>query len=240
MIWPRSFVVEIEKKKSGIISLLFNCGTKLLYSTTCHPQTDGQTEVVNRTLGTLLRAVVGKNLKTWEDCLPFIEFAYNRSIHSSSGYSPFEPVNGFNPLIVLDLSPLPLNEIANLDAEKKAELVREIHAKARAHIDMKNKSYADRANKLRREKSDWLSVIKVKARPVVELPQSSIAPNEVHDTAFQEDDMDVQPLQVNEDELLRALNDLDCSYIDINIVDEAEEDPFIYSTSDDKDSEDDE
>ncbi|XP_016191799.1 uncharacterized protein LOC107632644 [Arachis ipaensis] len=84
-------------------------GTKLLYSTTCHPQTDGQTEVVNRTLGTLLRAVVGKNLKTWEDCLPFIEFAYNRTIHSSTGFLPFELVYGFNPLTVLDLMPLPLN-----------------------------------------------------------------------------------------------------------------------------------
>jgi hypothetical protein len=51
-------------------------GTKLLFSTTCHPQTDGQIEVVNMTLTQLLRTVIQKNLKTWEDCLPFIEFAY--------------------------------------------------------------------------------------------------------------------------------------------------------------------
>ena len=59
-------------------------GTKLLFSTTCHLQTDGQTEVVNRTLTQLLRTVVHKNLKTWEDCLPFIEFAYNRAMHTVS------------------------------------------------------------------------------------------------------------------------------------------------------------
>ena len=72
-------------------------GTKLLFSTTCHPQTDGQTEVVNRTLSTMLRAVLKKNLKMWEDCLPHIEFAYNRSLHSTTKMCPFEVVYGFVP-----------------------------------------------------------------------------------------------------------------------------------------------
>ena len=61
---------------------------KLLFSTTCHPQTNGQT-VVNRTLTQLLLAVIQKNLKNWEDCLSFIEFAYNRNVHSTTEFSPF-------------------------------------------------------------------------------------------------------------------------------------------------------
>ena len=72
-------------------------GTKLLFSTICHPQIDEQTEVVNRTLTQLVRAVIQKNLKNWEDCLPFIEFAYTRSVDSTTEFSPFEIVSGFNP-----------------------------------------------------------------------------------------------------------------------------------------------
>jgi hypothetical protein len=85
-------------------ALWFKLGTKLLFSTTCHPQTDGQTEVVNRTLSTMLRAVLKTNLKLWE-CLPHIEFTYNRSVHSMTKVSPFQVVYVFNPRAPIDLLP---------------------------------------------------------------------------------------------------------------------------------------
>uniref|UniRef100_A0A2N9I716 Integrase catalytic domain-containing protein n=1 Tax=Fagus sylvatica TaxID=28930 RepID=A0A2N9I716_FAGSY len=126
---PRSIVSDRDVKfLSYFWKVLWGkLGTKLLFSTTCHPQTDGQTEVVNRTLTQLLRTVVHKNLKTWEDCLPFIEFAYNRAMHSTTSYSPFEIVYGFNPLTPLDLMPLPIDGRSNLDGQKKAELVKSLH-----------------------------------------------------------------------------------------------------------------
>jgi len=82
-------------------------GTKLLFSTTCHPQTDGQTEVVNRTLAQMLRCLIFGNPRVWENLIPHIEFAYNRLVNSTS-HTPFEVVYGFNPLTPLDLLPIPI------------------------------------------------------------------------------------------------------------------------------------
>ena len=78
---------------------------------------------MNRTLSILLRAIIKKNIKTWEDYLPHVEFAYNRTIHSTTKFSPFEFVYGFNPLTPLDLSPLPMFEHDNQGAKKKANLL---------------------------------------------------------------------------------------------------------------------
>jgi hypothetical protein len=83
-----------------------------LFSTTCHPQT----EVVNRILSTMLRVVLKKNIKMWEECLPHVQFAYNRSLHSTTKMCPFEIVYGLLPHALIDLMPLPSSEKLNFDA----------------------------------------------------------------------------------------------------------------------------
>ncbi|KZV38924.1 hypothetical protein F511_14194, partial [Dorcoceras hygrometricum] len=134
--------------------------TKLLFSTTCHPQTDGQTVVVNRTLGKLLCAIISRNLKSWEECLAFVEFAYNRSVHSTTGFSPFEIVYGFNPLTPKDFFSLPMSERLNLDGKKNADYVRTLHENVRANIEEKIQQYTRQANKGKKKVTfdlgDWV------------------------------------------------------------------------------------
>ncbi|KAG3054796.1 hypothetical protein PI125_g25808 [Phytophthora idaei] len=57
-------------------------------STADHPQTDGQTERVNRVLGDLLKSYA-HSFQQWSDCLPMAEFAINNSVHASTGHTPF-------------------------------------------------------------------------------------------------------------------------------------------------------
>ena len=82
--------------------------------------------------------------------MPHVEFAYNRSVHSSTHYSPFEIVYGFNPLTPLDLSPLPMHEYSKLDGAKKANFVKQFHEKVRQNIEKKNEQAANQHNKGRR------------------------------------------------------------------------------------------
>ena len=51
----------------------------------------------------LLQALIKKNLKEWEECLPHVEFAYNRAVHYTTNMCPLEGVYGFKPLAPIDL-----------------------------------------------------------------------------------------------------------------------------------------
>jgi hypothetical protein len=73
-------------------SLMAGLETKLLFSTTYHPQTDGQMKRVNQILEYMLRMHVVHQPKKWEDYLPLVEFAYNNGYQESLKMSPFEVV----------------------------------------------------------------------------------------------------------------------------------------------------
>jgi hypothetical protein len=107
---PKTIVSDHDVKFMSYFwkTLWGKLGTKLSFSTTCHPQTDGQTEVVNHTLSTVLQCMIKKNPHEWEDCLSHVEFAYNRAVHSTTQLCPFEVVYGFKPIMPLDLLPLPI------------------------------------------------------------------------------------------------------------------------------------
>ncbi|KAK1653102.1 hypothetical protein QYE76_070907 [Lolium multiflorum] len=150
---PKTIVSDHDVKFMSYFwkTLWRKLGTKLLFSTTYHPQTDGQTEVVNRTLSQLLRSMIKKNLKEWEECLPHVEFAYNRAVHSTTELCPFEVVYGFKPITPLDLLPLPIHERVNMEASKRADFVKKIHVKTKELIEKKGKSNVARMNKKRKE-----------------------------------------------------------------------------------------
>jgi hypothetical protein len=101
--------------------------TMLDFSSAHHPQTDGQTEVVNRSLGALLRSLVGENLKSWDLQLYQAEFTYNRSVNRSTGLSPFTIIYGGNPRTPLNLAPLPDLKRTNTRVEDLIAHIKEGH-----------------------------------------------------------------------------------------------------------------
>jgi len=68
-------------------------------STAYHPQSDGQTKVVNRCLETYLRCMTGEKPKEWTLWLPLAEWWYNSNWHSAIGVTPFEAVYGQSPAL---------------------------------------------------------------------------------------------------------------------------------------------
>ena len=94
--------------------------TKLKFSSVYHTQTDGQTEVVNRSLGNLLRCLIGEHMGNWDLLLSRAEFAYNSSVNRSIGMSPFEVVHRYQPRKSIDLIPLPMHARISESAESFA------------------------------------------------------------------------------------------------------------------------
>ena len=78
-------------------ALCFYTKVRRRLSTAYHPQTDGQTERQNQTLEQYLRAYINYQQDDWVEWLRMAEFAYNNSIHASTGVTPFFAMHGFHP-----------------------------------------------------------------------------------------------------------------------------------------------
>jgi hypothetical protein len=114
--------------------------TKLKRSTTFHPQTNGQTEVVKGTLVQLLR---GYNQK---DSI-YIQHSYNRAVHTSTSKSPFETCFGYFPPSPLDVVYGQQSEVKEdltgdaLRAEKFVEMIRQIHLQIQEMLKKSQEKY---------------------------------------------------------------------------------------------------
>lgn len=128
---------------------LFNlAGTKLKYSSAYHPQSDGQTEVVNRCLETYLRCVTGLKPKQWPKWLAWAEYWYNTNYHASLKTTPFEALYGRAPPVLIrgDTPGSVVDKISKLTMERNL-MIKELQEQLLKAQDMMR----NQANKRMRE-----------------------------------------------------------------------------------------
>jgi hypothetical protein len=89
----------------------------LSFSSAYHPQTNGQTEVVNQSLGDLLRSLVTEHHSQWDQIFPQAEFLYNDSPNRSTGQIPFQILYGMHPRGVSELRDLEKSEFRSVGVE---------------------------------------------------------------------------------------------------------------------------
>ncbi|KAK9233383.1 hypothetical protein WN943_023632 [Citrus x changshan-huyou] len=143
---PKSIVSDRDPRFTGRFwtELFKMLGTDLKFSTSFHPQTDGQTERINGLLEMYLRHYVSAHQRDWAKLLDIAQFSYNLQRSEATGKTPFEIIMGFQPMTP--------NAIASTYGGKSPaahKLAREWHEEAditRAYLDKaarKMKKWAD-------------------------------------------------------------------------------------------------
>ncbi|PKI48774.1 hypothetical protein CRG98_030816 [Punica granatum] len=90
-------------------------GVGLLASTAYHPQTDGQSEAVNKCLEYYLRCMTGDKPTMWAKWVSLAEWWYNTTYYSSTRRTPFEALFGFQPPLHIPYFPHD-STVATVDA----------------------------------------------------------------------------------------------------------------------------
>ena len=129
-------------------------GTTLGMSSAYHPQTDGQTERVNRVLEEALRAYCDALQTDWYRHLPNLQFAYNTAKHSSTGESPFFLNYGRHPIVPASLVGGPPQGDAVQRVPAAADYLQEIRSsmgRAKESLERSRQRYKQVADRRRQE-----------------------------------------------------------------------------------------
>ena len=97
--FPKFIVSDRDEKFNGKFWREFfkQMGTSLNMSSAYHPQTDGQTEVINKCLEAYLRCFVTDKQNHWSQWLHLVEWRYNSTYHTSTKMTPFQVLYGYEP-----------------------------------------------------------------------------------------------------------------------------------------------
>jgi hypothetical protein len=98
----------------------------------------------------MLRDVLDKNLKRWEDCLPHVEFSYNHATHSSTKMCPFQVVYGYIPRVPIDLFALDAEDVPHIDVAAHVDNMISLHEQTQLNITATNAKYQVAARKGRK------------------------------------------------------------------------------------------
>nr|XP_033515200.1 uncharacterized protein LOC117279724 [Nicotiana tomentosiformis] len=134
-------------------------GVALHTSTAYHPQTDGQTEVLNRYLETYLRCLCDDTPYDWSSFLRLAEWWYNSSTHSAIQTSHFKLLYGYPPPLHLPYLP----GDSSLDSIEEVALIREFKLQlAKFHLAREQQGMQSQANAHITDKQfvvgDWVVV----------------------------------------------------------------------------------
>jgi hypothetical protein len=119
-------------------------GTKLIRSSSYHPQTDGQTERINQILEDIRRTSILQFDKSWDKCLSLAKFSYNNSYQASLKMAPFDALYGRRCRTLLNWSEVGERRLFGLDLVKDAEEKVQVTRENLKLAQMRQKSYHDK------------------------------------------------------------------------------------------------